>query len=333
MSKSINWGLIGLGKMADVFISTLKEVPNSKVKGVASKSPQRIKKISNNLSIDKKYCFNDYYDLIRCEEIDIIYITLPNNLHFHIAQKALENKKHVLVEKPACLKSMEVMILENLALTNKLIFAEGFAYLHNPMTKELLDIIDRGEIGSILRISANIGFEIVPKVNIFSKLLDRFKKENRLFNPEMGGGSIFDLGCYTLSFLQLITNLDNLQIIDKNLYNGFKKVDIDSKIEIQTNNNTRAYLHCSFIKTLDQLIKIRGTEGDIMIKGLWSGDDTAISVNNRIIHRSSKFDIPFSNQVHQINNCIIEDNLIFENLPYSKFNSFNNIELIELWRN
>lgn len=333
MPKSINWGLIGLGKMADVFISTLKEVPSSKVKGVASKNPQSIERISNNLSIEKKYCFNDYYDLIRCEEINIVYITLPNNLHFHIAQEALKNKKHVLVEKPACLRSIEVMILADLALKNKLIFAEGFAYLHNPITKELLNIIDSGEIGNILRISANIGFEIVPKFNILSKLLDKFKKQHRLFNPEMGGGSIFDLGCYTLSFLQLITNLDNLKIVDKNLYNGFKKVDIDAKIEIQTNNNITAYLHCSFIETLDQLIKISGTKGDILIKSLWNGLDTTLSVNNRIIHQSPKFEIPFSNQVHQINNCIIEDNLIFENLPFAKFNSLNNIELIELWRN
>ena len=333
MTKRINWGLIGLGKMADVFISTLKEIPNSRVKGIASKNQESTERISNRLSIDKKYCFNDYNDLIKCEEIDIVYITLPNNLHFQVAKEALQNKKHVLVEKPACLMWKEVKILVDLALNNRLLFAEGFSYLHHPVTKELLTIIESEAIGNLLQINANIGFEIVPEINIFQKLLDRFKKQHRLFNPKMGGGSIFDLGCYTLSLLQLLTNLNDLKIIDKNLYNGFKKVDIDAKIEIQTNNNITVSLHCSFIQTLDQTITIRGTKGDIMIKNLWSGIDTTLSVNNRIINQSPQFEIPFSNQIRQINDCIISENLVFENLPYSRFKSLKNIELIELWRN
>ena len=332
MSRKINWGLIGLGKMADIFISTLKEVPNSKVKGIASKNSANSKRISNRLSIDKKYCFNSYSALIKCEEIDIVYITLPNNLHFAVAKEALENQKHVLVEKPACLRFKEVKILEDLALKNRLLFAEGFSYLHNPITKELLTIVESGAIGSVTQINANIGFEIVPDIKFVSKLLDRFKKQHRLFNPKMGGGSIFDLGCYTLSFLQLLTNLDSLEILDKNLFYGCKKVDIDAKIEIQSNNNIKANLHSSFIETLDQAIRIRGSKGNIRINNLWSGINTTLIVNNKIIDKSPQFEIPFSNQVHQLNNCIIGESLIFENLPYSKFNSVNNIKLIELWR-
>lgn len=332
MSRRINWGLIGLGKMADIFISTLKEVPNSKVKGIASKNLGNTERISNCLSIEKKYCFNDYYDLIKCEEIEIVYISLPNNLHFQVAKEALENNKHVLVEKPACLSVKEVKILEDLALANRLLFAEGFIFLHHPITKELLKIIDSEAIGSISRINANIGFEIVPKINIVRECIDKFKKQHRLFNPKMGGGSIYDLGCYTLSFLQLLTNFNNLEISDKSLYYGFKKVDIDAKIQIITNDNVLAYLHCSFIETLDQTITIRGSHGDIKIKNLWSGINTTLLVKDRIIDHSTKFEIPFSNQVHQINECIIGENLKFDNLPYSKFSSLNNIKFIELWR-
>ena len=74
MSRKINWGLIGLGKMAHVFLSSLKEVPNSVVKGIASKNSENSKRISNLLSVEKKYCFDDYSDLIKCEEIEIVYI-------------------------------------------------------------------------------------------------------------------------------------------------------------------------------------------------------------------------------------------------------------------
>ena len=333
MSRKINWGLIGLGKMADVFISTLKEVPNSKILGIASKNQVSTERISNRLSIEKKYCFNDYYDLIKCDEIDIVYISLPNNLHFQVAKQALENNKHVLVEKPACLSFNNVKTLEDLALTKRLLFAEGFIYLHHPVTKELLKIVDSEAIGNILRINANIGFEIVPDLNILRRFLDKFKTQHRLFNLKMGGGSIYDLGCYALSFLQLFSNFNNLNIYDKYLFYGSKKVEIDAKINIRTIDNLSAYLHCSFIETLDQTITIKGSQGVIKIQNLWSGKNTILLVNDRIIDQSAKFEIPFSNQVHQINECIITDNLNFENLPYSKYSSLNNIKLIESWRN
>ena len=83
----------------------------------------------------------------------------------------------------------------------------------------------------------------------------------------MGGGSIFDLGCYTLSFLQILTNLDKLEIFYKKLYHGYKNVDVEAKIGLQT-SNIKAYLHCSFLETLDQIVSIRGSEGDITIKNL-----------------------------------------------------------------
>ena len=333
MSRKINWGLIGLGKMAHVFLSSLKEVPNSVVKGIASKNSVNSKRISNLLSVEKKYCFDDYSDLIKCEEIEIVYITLPNHLHFSVAKEALENQKHVLVEKPACLNFREVKVLEDLALKNNLLFVEGFFYLHNPITKELLKIVQSGTIGNILKICANIGFEIVPNLNIPSKFVDKFKKQHRLFNPKMGGGCIFDLGCYTLSFLQLLTKLEKVKILEKNLYNGFKKVEIDAKIEIDINNNIKAILHSSFIETLDQKITIIGSQGDVTIENMWSCINTTFLVNNRHIEKPAQFQIPFSYQVDQINNCIVEENHNFENLPYSNFKSLNNIKLIELWRN
>ena len=319
--------------MADVFISTLKEVPNSVVKGIASKNCENSKRISNILSVAKMYCFDDYSALIKCEEIEIVYITLPNHFHFSVAKEALENRKHVLVEKPACLKFQEVKVLEDLALKNNLLFVEGFFYMHNPMTKELLKIIQSGIIGNILKINANIGFEIVPKINIISKFLDKFKKQHRLFNPKMGGGCILDLGCYTLSFLQLLTNLEKIKILDKNLNYGSKKVEIDAKIKISLDDNIIAQLHSSFIDKIDQLITIKGSQGDIIIKNLWSGISTTLLVNNRHVETTAQFQIPFSYQIDQINNCIIEENHNFENLPYSKFKSLNNIKLIEMWRN
>ena len=92
-------------------------------------------------------------------------------------------------------------------------------------------------------------------------------------------------------------------------------------------------MHSSFIETLDQKITIIGSQGDVTIENMWSCINTTFLVNNRHIEKPAQFQIPFSYQVDQVNNCIIEENHNFENLPYSNFKSLNNIKLIELWRN
>ena len=175
-------------------------------------------------------------------------------------------------------------------------------------------------------------FEIVPKINIIRGFLDILKNNTDYLIRKMGGGCIFDLGCYTLSFLQLLTNLENVKILNKNLYNGSKSVEIDAKIKISLDDNIIAQLHSSFIDKIDQTITIKGSKGDIIIKNLWSGISTTVLVNKNY-RSTAEFQIPFSNQIDQINNCIIEENHNFENLPYSKFKSLNNIKLIEQWRN
>ena len=78
----INWGIIGLGNMADVFNNCLKHSNDTKVLAIASKRTNNLKLHAKRLSISKDYCFNNYSNLINCALIDAVYITLPNNSHF-----------------------------------------------------------------------------------------------------------------------------------------------------------------------------------------------------------------------------------------------------------
>ena len=91
--KKVNWGIIGLGKIALQFANGFKFTNNAKLIGVASKNPEKLEKFKKGFQINEKYCFNNYEDLLSSKEIDIIYIALPNSLHCEWIIKCIESNK------------------------------------------------------------------------------------------------------------------------------------------------------------------------------------------------------------------------------------------------
>ena len=80
--KRINWGIIGLGNVANSHLKSFEKLENCKLKGIASKNLQKLKNFKKQINIEKSFCFNNYEDLIKSSEIDIIYIALPNSYHY-----------------------------------------------------------------------------------------------------------------------------------------------------------------------------------------------------------------------------------------------------------
>ena len=79
--QKVNWGIIGLGKIALKFAEGFKNIDNAKLLGISSKDNKKLKKFKEDLKIENNFCFNNYENLLECKDIDIIYIALPNSLH------------------------------------------------------------------------------------------------------------------------------------------------------------------------------------------------------------------------------------------------------------
>ena len=157
----LNWGIIGLGRIANDFASGFKDVKNANLFGIASKAEKRLSDFKEKFNINEKYCFSSYEDLIACDKIDIIYIALPHNLHFEWIMKCLEKNKKVLTEKPAT-SSLNHMKKINETLNNKRIFfAEGFMYRYHPQTKKIISLIQNNEIGDLISMESNFGINLV----------------------------------------------------------------------------------------------------------------------------------------------------------------------------
>jgi len=124
------------------------------------------------------------------DEVDIIYITSPHNTHYGFMKKALENGKHLLVEKSITLNSGELDEMIALAESKNLVLAEAMTIWHMPLYKELWRIVKSGELGRVQMITVNFGS------------FKDYNMENRFFNRALAGGSMLDIGVYALSIVR-----------------------------------------------------------------------------------------------------------------------------------
>jgi len=338
--QKVNWGIIGLGRIAHEFALSFNEVSNANLLSVASQDHDRLDDFKKKFNLNSKYSFPDYRDLINCNEVDIIYIALPHSLHFEWIVNCLNANKNVLTEKPATINLSEIKKINKILDYKKVFFAEGFMYRFNPQTVELINIIKKKKIGKLLKMESFFGNNIAYKKNLFGKLKLKTNLKSRLFDKNLGGGAILDLGCYPVSLSVLIASLlensknTKIELLNKNIEYGPSEVDLDSYADIKFSNNFVSSIGCSFTKDLGQKTKIYGSSGEIYLEKTWRSQEPIILVNGI----KKKFNLPkykniFSYEVESISNNIINGELEPSFPGLNRFDTEKNMEIIENWLN
>ena len=145
---------------------------------------------------------------------------------------------------------------------NNINFYEGIAYRTHDQTKVIKKILDQKEIGEIISIDSSFGFEV-----------KKIKPKSRLFSKKLGGGSILDIGCYPFSFLNLLFN-DNNDYKISNARGGFTSTGVDNhaEAEIIINDTINCSIQVSIKNNLENKIKIKGSNGEIIVNNPWLPD-------------------------------------------------------------
>lgn len=224
--KTINWGILGLGKIAHYFATDLLTVPGSKLYAVASRSQTKADQFGNQYNAVKKY--GSYEDLAQDPAVDIVYIATPHVRHYSDSLLCILNKKAVLCEKPFAMNATQVEQMIASAKANNVFIMEALWTRILPHFQFVLEEINSGKYGKIKTITADFCFKAPAN------------PQGRLYNKDLGGGALLDVGIYPV-FCALAL-LGKPETIEAQAKIGKTGVDEETTITFTYPDHQKAYL-------------------------------------------------------------------------------------------
>ena len=204
-TTKLRWGALGTARICEKVLPHLRDLPNDVLHAVASRDESRARAAAERYGA--KVAYGSYAELLADPEVDLVYLSLPNHLHFEWTRKALEAGKHVLCEKPLTLIAAEAVNLAAFAGDRGLKLGEGYMYRHHAQTAKVLNLVRAGALGEIRRVQGSFHITIAPGPNI--------RTDGRL-----GGGAIGDVGCYLVNFANAIVGRVPEQVFARGRIHG-----------------------------------------------------------------------------------------------------------------
>ncbi|MDR1760234.1 MAG: Gfo/Idh/MocA family oxidoreductase [Fibrobacter sp.] len=243
------WGIFGTGNMARLFAEGLKSAPGAKLAAVASRDSERARLFAGNVGASKS--FGSLEAMCADTDVDIIYIASPNHRHAPDTKTAILAGKAVVCEKPFALNAAEAESVIALARKKNVFLMEALWTEFLPSLKAFLNEVKKGSIGDPLLLQADFGFRTA------------FHAESRLFSPEQGGGSVYDIGIYPLYLSQqLFGNPEKVNAVSVKAPTG---VDMTTLVQMSFPQGKLASLASSFAMDLDTEAHLFGTEGKLVL--------------------------------------------------------------------
>ncbi len=189
MSARLRWGVLGTARINAKVLPHFATSERNVLYAVASRDLARAKAEADRYGIPHAY--GSYAEIVTDPAIDVVYISLPNHLHFEWAKASLEAGKHVLCEKPLALDVKEAESLVSIAKSKKLHLAEGYMYRHHAQSAQILELVRDGTLGEVRGVQGSFHITIAPGANIRT-------------DGRTGGGAVADVGCYLVNFANAI---------------------------------------------------------------------------------------------------------------------------------
>lgn len=268
--ETVHWGLLSTAKINRKIIPAIRASPSGKLAAVASRDLP--KAIAYAKEWDIPLSFGSYEELLASNKIDAVYIGLPNHLHAEWSIKAMQAGKHVLCEKPLALSLAEVDAMIEASLRTQRVLAEAFMYRHHPQTIIAGEWVKDGKIGKPNLLRGIFNYKLTGADNIRLK-------------PEYGGGCLWDVGIYPLSFAQYIFGGPPFQVQG---YQALGETGIDMLFSGQMiyPNGQIAQISSSFDSPYRTQVEIFGTEGQLTLTRPFN----AFEHDRHLIHSSLEGD-------------------------------------------
>jgi predicted dehydrogenase len=188
-ATAVRWGILGTAHINRRVIPAMRTVDRSVVVAVASRNAARAESYAAEWAIPKAVA--GYRALLGRDDLTAVYIPLPNSLHVEWTLEAVAAGKHVLCEKPLALDPQEVDRIDRARAVSNVVVAEGFMYRHEPLTARVVQLVRDGAVGALRAIVGGFTYA-------------RSRTNDVRLDAALGGGALFDVGCYPVSYACLL---------------------------------------------------------------------------------------------------------------------------------
>ncbi len=251
--RKLRWGLLSTARINRALLPPLRSSARNELTAVASRDLDRAQAYANERNIPR--VFGSYEAMLADPDVDVIYNPLPNSMHTEWTIKAAQAGKHVLCEKPLANTVEEVDEITEAAKKAGVVVMEAFMYRHHPQTLKVKELVDEGAIGKLQLIRGSFTFKMPA---------DR-ENDVRL-NASLGGGSIWDVGCYPISYARLIADAEPIEVFGWQITGANSSVDESFFGQMRFPNNVYAQFDCGFRTPQRTNMELVGDQGNITVK-------------------------------------------------------------------
>ncbi|GAB4312425.1 MAG: hypothetical protein Kow0059_02960 [Candidatus Sumerlaeia bacterium] len=262
MTEKLRWAVMGTGAIARAFAQKIASSETSTLVAVSSRSRAKAEAFGREFGVAR--CYGGYEGVLEDPQVEAVYISMIHPLHAEWAIRAAEAGKPILLEKPMTMNAAEAELVIEAARRHKVFLYEAFMYRCHPQTRKILEMIGSGALGRVRVIHASFSF------------LWGEDFEHRILKHQLGGGSILDVGTYTVSMARLLAGATLGQpFADPTHVTGFAQIGPQSRVDeyavgsLCFEGGIFAQVTCGCRLRQDNTLRVYGTEGGLHVPVPW----------------------------------------------------------------
>ncbi len=327
----LKWGIIGTGMIAAKFAQALEAAEQGTLYAVASRMQEQADAFGEKFRAPRRY--GSYEEMLADGEVDAVYNALPNHLHLQWTAAAARAGKHVLCEKPLTVNAVEAEQMIEAVEAADVFLMEAFMYRCHPQTNRLIELIRDSAIGEVRVIQAAFGYDLGDSDAAY---------ENIRLRSDVAGGSIMDVGCYTISMARLIAGASlgleapaEPERLEGVAHIGERGgVDEWAAASVRFPGDILASLACAARVRMDSKVRVWGSKGEIEVPVPWNPPVGKI-VLRRYGADEEVIEVPSSANAYTLEADVVARSLPAHQASYPCMtwaDSLGNMRALDAWR-
>lgn len=318
------WAVLGTGAICKDFVRALGASNFGVLQAVGSSDRQRAGQFAAAYGAAHSGIYDDVLDRA---DIDAVYVGTVHVTHADLSKRALRAGKAVLCEKPMALSSVEAQSVMEVARQSERPFVEAYKYRFGPCFVALRSLLAAGEIGRVEALEVSFGFRAGSRTG-------------RLFDPALAGGAIYDVGGYPISFAVAAATASGIDLTSATIdrASAFMTHGVDGRAHARiVIDDFTARIHASIIAPRTRAVRIRGSEGTVVLPDGWGNracSASIIHVHRWRGHNHRTLEVPIINPMAAEANstalALAESCLETPEMPWAE--SLLTSDLLERWR-